>query len=71
MAAASQRHNCDGQQWRQQRKGWQDGRKIVINNDYGNGQLWVKWLKAAATPPLPQPNNNRQLKKNQLMLTFF
>jgi hypothetical protein len=28
MAAASQRHNCDGQQWLQQRhKGQQDGGK--------------------------------------------
>ena len=42
MAAASWRHNCNGQQWRRQRKGWRDGGKIAMNNDYGNGQLWVK-----------------------------
>jgi hypothetical protein len=44
MAAASRQHNYDGQRRRQQwqRKGWQDGRKIAMNNDYGNEQLWVK-----------------------------
>jgi hypothetical protein len=48
-----------------------------MNNNYGNGQLWVKagiggaqWLKSAANPPPPQ-NNNRKFKKNKLMLTFF
>ena len=43
MAAASWWHNCNGQwrQWRQ-RKGWRDGGKIVMNKDYGDGQLWVK-----------------------------
>jgi hypothetical protein len=42
MAAASRQQNCNGQRQRQQRKGRQDGRKIVMNNDYGDGQLWVK-----------------------------
>ncbi len=42
MAAASWRHNCDGQRRWRQLKGRQDGGKIAINNDYGNGQLWVK-----------------------------
>ncbi len=42
MAAASRRHNCNGQRRRQQRKGRWDGGKIAMNNDYGNGQLWVK-----------------------------
>ncbi len=42
MAVASRWHNCNGQRWRRQRKGWQDGGKITMNNDYGNGQLWVQ-----------------------------
>ncbi len=42
MAAASRRHNCDGQRQQRQRKGRRDGGKIAMNNDYGNGQLWVK-----------------------------
>ncbi len=42
MAAASRRHNCNGQwRWRQC-KGRQDGRKIGMNNNYGGGQMWVK-----------------------------
>jgi hypothetical protein len=42
LAAASRRHNCDGQRRQRQRKGRQDGRKIAMNNNYGDGQLWVK-----------------------------
>jgi hypothetical protein len=42
MAAASRQHNCDGQRWWQRRKGRQDGEKIAMNNNYSNGQLWVK-----------------------------
>jgi hypothetical protein len=42
MAMASRWHNCDGQRQRRWHKGWQDGRKIAMNNNYGNGQLWVK-----------------------------
>ncbi len=41
MAAASQRHKCDGQWRRRRRKGRWDGGKIVMNNDYSDGQLWV------------------------------
>ncbi len=42
MAAASRQHNCNGQRQQRQRKGRQDGGKIAMNNDYGDGQLWVK-----------------------------
>ncbi len=44
MAAASRRHNYDGQQRRRRwwQKGRQDGGKIAMNNNYGDGQLWVK-----------------------------
>ena len=42
MAVASWQHNCNGQQrWRRCKGQW-DGGKIAMNNDYGNGQLWVK-----------------------------
>ena len=34
---------CGNVQWQQWwRKGRWDGRKITINNNYGDGQLWVK-----------------------------
>ncbi len=44
MAVASRRHNYNGQRQRRrgQQKGRQDGGKIAMNNNYGNGQLWVK-----------------------------
>ncbi len=42
MAVASRRHNCDGQRRRRRRKGRQDSRKIAMNNNYSDGQLWVK-----------------------------
>jgi hypothetical protein len=42
MAAASRWHNCNGQQRQQRRKGQWDGTKIKMNNDYYDGQLWVK-----------------------------
>ena len=42
MAAASRQHNCNGQRRWRQRKGRQDGGKIAMNNNYGDGQLWVK-----------------------------
>jgi hypothetical protein len=42
MAVASWRHNCDGQRWRRLHKGWRDGGKIAMNNDYNDGQLRVK-----------------------------
>ncbi len=41
MAAASRRHNCDGQR-RQRRKGQRDGGKIAMDNGDGDGKLWVK-----------------------------
>jgi hypothetical protein len=44
MAAASRQHNYDGQRRRRRRqqKGRRDSGKIAMNNDYNNGQLWVK-----------------------------
>jgi hypothetical protein len=42
MAAASRRHNYNGQRWQQQCKGRWDSGKIAMNNDNGKGQLWVK-----------------------------
>ncbi len=65
MAAASRRHNYNGQRQRrrQRQKGRRDGRKIAMNNNYGNGQLWVKagiggrsGLRCQPTPPPPPPN---------------
>ncbi len=42
MAAASRRHNSDGQQRQLRCKGQRDGGKIAMNNNYSNWQLWVK-----------------------------
>jgi hypothetical protein len=42
MAAASRRHNCDGQRRQRRHKERQDGGKIAMNKDYSDGQLWVK-----------------------------
>ncbi len=42
MAAARQGHNCNGQRRQRRHKGRRDSRKIALNNNYSNGQLWVK-----------------------------
>ncbi len=47
---SGRQHGCNGwpaggtiAMWQQRwRKGWQDGRKIAMNNGDGDGQLWVK-----------------------------